>query len=307
MIHLMRSELLRIRSRRLVWILMILVLIGMAIGVGIGTVKSHQPTAAQVAKADRNYERSMNACLNGKFIKASQLPAGQTLDTWCADTVNRSDYHIVTGGTVLDVSGLAEMLKAMSFLLIVIGVVIGASSVGADWQSGNMATLLTWEPRRIRVLLVRVAVVAAVVFLLALALQTVFSLMLSAGAALRGVTITPPGFWAEVAQVILRIAAVAAVASVIGVAISSIGRSTAASLGVIFVYLALVESLLRGLVPRFAPWLLSVNLLAVVDGQAQFLDRGRVVSLTHGVATVGAYAAGLLVLALVFFRARDVN
>ena len=184
---------------------MILVLIGMVIGVGIGTAKSHQPTAAQVAKADRNFERSMDACLNGKFIKESRLPAGQTLETWCSDTVNRSDYHIVTSGTVLDVSGLAEMLKAMSFLLIVIGVVIGASSVGADWQSGSMATLLTWDPRRIRVLLVRVAVVAVVVLVLALALQTVLSLMLAAGAALRGVTITPPGFWADVAQVILRI------------------------------------------------------------------------------------------------------
>ena len=307
MIRLARSELLRIRSRRLVWILTILFLVGIGVGVGIGSVKSHKPTAVEIAQADRQFARSSRACLHGQVIKEGQLPAGQTLETWCAANVLRSDYIVYSGDTVLQLSGLADMLKGTSVLLVVIGVVIGASSVGADWQTGSLATLLTWEPRRIRVLLTRVAIVMVVVFLLALFLQAALSLAMAAGSALRGISITPPGFYSDVVRVILRVGAVAAVASVIGVSISSIGRSTAASLGVIFVYLALMESLLRGLVPRFEPWLLSVNLLAVVDGRAQFLDRGRVVSLSHGVTTVGAYAVCLLVLALVFFRARDVN
>jgi ABC-2 type transport system permease protein len=307
MIGLVRSELLRIRSRRLVWILAILALAITFIGVGIGAARSHNPTASEVAQADREFSRSLHACLKGKFVNEARLPSGEALETWCARTVNRTDFHVSGGGTVLEVSGLADMLKATSFLLIVLGVVIGASSVGADWQSGTMATLLVWEPRRLRVLLVRVAIVMAAVFVLAVLLQVALSLALLAGSALRGDASTPSGFLREVAQVVLRIAAAAAVASSIGVAISSIGRSTAASLGVIFVYLALVESLLRGLVPRLAPWLLSVNVLAVVDGRTQFLDRDRVVTLVHGVTTVGVYAAGLVIIALVFFRIRDVN
>jgi ABC-2 type transport system permease protein len=311
MIRLVRSELLRIRSRRLVWILAVLALLGIVVGVGIGTIKSHKPTLNDVARADRSFTRDMRSCLNGDLVDEQRLPAGETFETWCPQVVLRGDHpasaFASSNGTVLQLSGLQDVLKGTSFLLIVIGIVIGASSVGADWQSGSMATLLTWEPRRMRVLLVRVLVVALAVLVLALSLQVVLSLAMAVGAALRGDTTLPPGYITDVIEVILRVGAVAALASVIGIAISSIGRSTAASLGVIFVYLALVESLLRGLAPRLAPWLLSVNLVAVVDGRAQDLGDGRIVSVTQGAVTVGAYAVGLVVLALVFFRARDVN
>ena len=310
MIRLVRSELLRIRSRRLVWILAILAVVGIVVGVGIGTAKSHKPGAVEVAHGDRAYAHDVKSCLRGDFIKEATLPPGETLETWCSDNVHRSDY-VFSGGTVLSVSGLPDMLKGTSFLLIVIGIMIGASSVGADWQSGTMATLLTWEPRRIRVLLVRVLVVMAAVFVLAVFLQAMLALAMTAGSATRGDSTTSAGFLTEVIEVILRVGALSAVASAIGVAISSIGRSTAASLGVIFVYLALVESLLRGLAPRLTPWLLSVNLFVIVDGRAQSLEGGGsasfTVSLTHGVVTVGAYLAALLILALVFFRSRDVN
>jgi len=310
MIRLARSELLRIRSRRLVWVLAVLALVGIAVGVGIGTVKSHPPTSAEVARADKAFARATQACLRGEFIKERRLPEGETLQTWCPDNVLRSQY-VFSSGTVLRVSGLPDMLKGTSFLLIVIGIVIGASSVGADWQSGTMATLLTWEPRRIRVLLTRVLIVMAAVFALAVSLQAVLGLAMMAGSALRGDSTTPPGFLTDVIEVILRVGVVAAVASAIGVAISSIGRSTAASLGVIFVYLALVESLLRGLVARVTPWLLSANLFVIVDGRTQSLEGGDAavftVTFTHGVLTVGAYATALLILALVFFRSRDVN
>jgi ABC-2 type transport system permease protein len=306
LIRLARSELLRIRSRRLVWILAILALVGILVGVGIGTAKSHKPTAVEVAHGDRVYAHDVRSCLNGRFIKEAQLPPGETLETWCADNVRRGQY-VFSSGTVLQLSGLEDILKGTSFLLIVIGLVIGASSVGADWQSESMATLLTWEPRRIRVLLTRVLVVMVVVFALAVVLQALLSFAMTAGSALRGASTTPPGFLTDVVEVTLRVGAVAAAASVIAVAISTIGRSTAASLGVIFVYLALVESLLRGLVPKFAPWLLSVNLVAVVDGRAQDLGGDVVVSLARGITTVGAYAVVLLVLALVFFRSRDVT
>ena len=310
MIRLARSELLRIRSRRLVWILAILALVGIVVGVGLGAAKSHKPGPVEVAHGDRAYAHDLKSCLKGNFIKVGQLPPGETLKSWCADNVRRSQYVFSTG-TVLQLSSLEDILKGTSLLLIVIGLVIGASSVGADWQSGTMGTLLTWEPRRIRVLLMRVLVVMVAVFALAVVLQALLSLAMAAGSALRGVSSTPPGFFAEVVDVILRVGAIAAVASVIAVAISTIGRSTAASLGVIFVYLALVESLLRGLLPRLIPWLLSANLFVIVDGRAQSLEGGGAVSftltLTHGVATVGAYAAFSLIVALVFFRSRDVT
>ena len=72
-------------------------------------------------------------------------------------------------------SDLPDVLRGLAFIAILIGLVIGASSVGASWQSGTITTMLTWEPRRIRVAIVRAFVVAVGVFLLVAILLAVFA------------------------------------------------------------------------------------------------------------------------------------
>jgi hypothetical protein len=53
----------------------------------------------------------------------------------------------------------------------------------------------------------------------------------------------------------------------IGVTLAMVGRNTAAALGVAFGYLAIVESLLRGFIPKISGSLLSTNLVIFVDGR----------------------------------------
>jgi ABC-2 type transport system permease protein len=301
-IALLRSEARRLRSRRLVWILSTLALLGILIGVSIGAAKSHRPTPAQVAEFERANQEELKSCLSGDFISKSDLPPGETMASFCAQVVG-------TGGTdELQLSALPDILKGTSFLLIVIGLVIGASLVGADWQSGTMATVLTWEPRRVRLLLMRALVVATAVFLMAVLLQAVLSLGIAWAASVRGTT-TGAGsrFTHEVVSVIARVGVMTAIGSLIGVAISTVGRSTAASLGVVFVYLALVESLLHGLSPDLAGWLLGVNAAVFVDGKAQDVSDTVVVTVAHATAVVIAYAAILMAVASVSFRGRDVT
>src|SRR3954469_3289779 len=45
-----------------------------------------------------------------------------------------------------------DLLTGAATILMAVAVVLGASATGAEWQSGTFASLLTWEPRRQRVL-----------------------------------------------------------------------------------------------------------------------------------------------------------
>jgi ABC-2 type transport system permease protein len=307
-IALLRSEARRLSSRRLVWVLTALALIGIVVGVGIAAAHSQRPSAAEQAAFDQQSQAAVANCLAGDVIPRDELHPGQTLQSFCEEAFQNAS----AGNNELQLSSLPDILRGTSFLLIVMGLVIGASSVGADWQGGTMATLLTWEPRRIRLLLMRAVTVAMSVFGLAILLQAVLSLGIAGAASTRGTTADTGGaFMHTVLGVGLRVGVMAALISLVGVGVSTIGRTTAASLGVVFVYLALVESLLHGLVPRIAPWLLSVNTAVFIDGRAQNVSDSSshsvVVTPMHATLVVIAYAGVLLGIATAFFRRRDVT
>jgi hypothetical protein len=54
-----------------------------------------------------------------------------------------------------------------------------------------------------------------------------------------------------------------------GASIATIGRNTAAALGIAFGYLAIVENAIRGLRPSWMPWLLGDNSVVVITNQPQ--------------------------------------
>jgi hypothetical protein len=299
--NLIRSELLRIWSRRMVRVLAIFAVLGIVVGITIGAIQSSKP---DVAAAERAYENERQRCLAGEFISQDQLPPGETLEGFCEENVRPENY--LSGS--LRLASLADFLKGTAFILIVLGLVIGASSVGADWQVGTMAVLLTWEPRRIRVSVIRIAVVVASVFALAVALQVVFGLTLAAAASLRGTTVGTESPWlSEVAGTAIRIAAASALGAWIGITLATIGRNTAAALGVAFGYLAIVESLLRGFIPKISSSLLSTNLVVFVDGRAGTSETGSPITVGDASVTIALYAGVLLVVALTLFRTRDVT
>jgi hypothetical protein len=258
------SELLRLWSRRIVWLLGLLAAIGIVVACTIVAVNGHG--ASEVALANGVDDASP---------RLADLPA---------------------------------ILKGTSFILIVIGLVIGASSVGADWQQGTMATLLTWEPRRVRVFVVRAVTVAVVVAALAIALQVLLSLGIAFVASTRGSVRDTDGAWlGDVVATAGRIAAVVALTAVMGAAIAGIGRHTAAAMGAVFVYLAVVESFLRGLLPGWIPNMLSTAMVILIDGRAQDAGSGDVVTVERSVATILLYAGVLLAVAVGMFRSRDVT
>ena len=213
---------------------------------------------------------------------------------------------IATAQSQMRLADLPSILRGISFIAMLIGLVIGASSVGASWQSGTMTTILTWEPRRVRVALVRAGVVALTVVTLVAILLGVFVGLFAIGAGVRGVTATPAGWGSELLRLVMSVSLLAGAMSVIGGAIAMLGRNTAAALGGVFVYITVLEGVLRGLRPGLGRYLLGDNIATVLSPDGLRVD-GSLLSPARGAIAVAAYAVVLLTVSTASFRMRDVQ
>ncbi|HVF07555.1 MAG TPA: hypothetical protein VNC60_03165 [Actinomycetota bacterium] len=308
MIGLIASEWLRLRSRRLVKVLAAVALLGIVTAVVIGGVQSRKPSAADLAQAERMAEGAYVECIAQDGFGA--VEPGGDVEAFCRE---QEDPQFYLSEQPLRLSELPDIVRGTAFLAILIGLVIGASAVGASWQTGTMTTILTWEPRRALVFLVRAVIVALAVIALVVILLGTFVLLFSVATSLRGLTTTPPGWARELAGVVVRVAGLAGAAAIIGGAIAMLGRNTAAALGAAFVYLAVLEGIVRGLRPALGRFLLGDNIAAVVIGRDVQTVGGPDGLATTTITPVGAavvvavYALGLLALATASFRARDVQ
>jgi hypothetical protein len=265
-------------------------------------LNSHRPTESELAQARRQADLAVEDCIaQGGY---GEVEPGGDVEGFCREF---ADPSLFLESSPMRRSDLPELVRGSAFVAILLGLVIGASAVGASWQSGTMTTILSWEPRRVRFALVRAAVVAAACAVLVVALFAVFAAVFWLATGLRGVTDTPPEWGAETIETIARVAALAACASVIGGAIAMIGRNTAAALGAVFVYLAVLEGIVRGLRPAIGRFLLSDSIAAVVIGSEMRLGDGSVVTPARAAVVVAAYTLGLWAIATVAFRARDVQ
>ncbi|MEX0743866.1 MAG: hypothetical protein WD248_05845, partial [Actinomycetota bacterium] len=206
-----------------------------------------------------------------------------------------------------DLATLPDVLLGMSFVFVILGWLFGASFVGAEWHAGTVTTLLTWEPRRTRVIVAKMTAAVVSVFLLTLVLQLVLGAVLAVDAATQGSTAGTDRAWAaEAAGVGLRVALTSCIFAGVGFGIASIGRNTAAALGVGFGYIVIVENLVRGLRPAWAPWLLTENAgLFLIGDPADFPQLHR--SVVGAGIYLAAVAALLFAAAVAQFRVRDVT
>ncbi len=293
MTSLIASEFLRIRSRRIVWVLSLLLIVGMLVATGFLFAKTHRASPAALASAHAAYEAALQRC----------SPVGNPGS--CQANIRPANF--LPGGT-FGLVLLPQVFQHTAFILIVIGLVIGSSSVGADWQSGSIGTLLTWEPRRVRLFTTRVVIVCLSVFVLALALLTVLSALLAIEAAIRGTSAWLDGLWVrEVLETGARVSAMASLGALLGTSVAMIGRSTGAALAAIFVYLAVFENLLRALYSKSGPWLLAPNIVVFVEGIAGHPGTSATLSLAHAIEVILLYGGVLFIAALVWFRTRDVG
>ncbi len=315
MIGLLRAELLRAWSRRVVRVLAVAVAISIVVSMGIATYNGLRNSA------DTQYRQALASCLRGEFIPASAIPPRyKDLAAFCADQVRPENFV----SNELRWSGVPDVLvSGTSSIVVLLGVLLGATLAGADWTAGTMGTLLTWEPRRVRVHLVRVLVTVAVVLVFTILAQVlligVFRIAVAIAGSAEG---TPSGMPRHLIGIVVRIAVVAALFGVVAHAVATLGRSTVAALGVIFGYLIVVEGFVAGLWRALQPRLL-IRAAEVVISQQPLLGRavitsdrsGNVIvqsqevllSVSGGWVVLGVWVVALTAVALLVFRARDVS
>lgn len=309
MTRLLEVEARRYLARRLVRFLFGLVVLGSLIAGTVLFARSHRLSAEQVQAARRleqaRYEEAVRACANGEFgIPRSEVPPELTLEEVCRQQLTPPEVADAT----FHLTSLSDVFLGTNGILITLFLLLGASFVGAEWHSGTMTTLLTWEPRRLRVILAKVAVAAGMAFVGYLALQALIGLALLPTAVFRGSTEGADGAWfREIIGFLLRGGGLAAIAATFGASLAFIGRNTAAALGVAFGYFAILEPLLRVLRPKWQPWLVMDNVATFVvgnsGGNAEFSSR----SVVEAGVLIGIYALGVASVAAAVFRARDVT
>jgi ABC-2 type transport system permease protein len=305
-IRLIGSEILRFRSRRLVVVLLVGALLATAVGLVIAAFQSTPPSPEALASARARAREEVASCLVSDW---EGVPIEGSLEEFCRN--NFGDPAQYTRSH-LKLADLPDILEGVSSITSILGLIIGASVVAASWQSGTISTILTWEPRRLRWFAARILVIATGVLVIAMVVVAFLSAGLAVAATARGSTVgVDAGWWSDTLLTSLRVAAAAAVSAVIGGAVAAVGRHTAAALGVVFVWTAVIEGLIRGFRPLWSPWLLGDNLVSFLswrttDYQVSTLEFYTIAP-GRAIFVILGYSVVVLALGFTFVRIRDVQ
>jgi hypothetical protein len=266
-VSLLIVEIRRALRRRVVRVLILVALLGCAFAGVVGFLASSGKTLAELRLADAS-----PALLTNWWIAA------------------RFEGAVVTA----------------SLFLLLGGFFGGASVAGAEWRAGTVTTVLTWEPRRLRLNLARTAACGILAFVIALALQVIFLASFLPAVFANGTTAGATNGWGcSLALIIVRTAFLTAIAAMLGVALATLGRNTAFALAAVFAWIAVIESLIRGLRPGWAPYLWVENLDTSVwwsqRADAHF-TRGPLLAL----ATIVVYTGVIVSVATATFQRRDI-
>jgi ABC-type transport system involved in multi-copper enzyme maturation permease subunit len=193
-----------------------------------------------------------------------------------------------------------------------LSVLVGASFVGAEWTSGAMTTLLTWEPRRGRILAAKVVAASVVTAIATLAVLLIVAEVLLPSGLTVGTTVGYSGQWLRsVSGLWLRTGAISAIGAALGVGLGTLMRNSAGSIALWLVFEFIASPLLVVWRPRLGLWMPGTNV-------QQFLRSDQVIGVfdvrqAPGFSTLrsgivlAAYAACLVGAGFVAFRTRDVT
>lgn len=197
--------------------------------------------------------------------------------------------------------------------LFSLSVVVGASFVGAEWGSGAMTTLLTWEPRRGRVLASKLAAAVGVVGVATLLLLLLIALVLLPSGVVHGsMAGMTADWWWSTSGLWLRAGALSALGAGLGVGLAGLMRNSAGPVASWLVFEFVVSQLIVIWRPGLFRWLPGANVQqflggdevfgATVNGQAIFAF-----SAVRAGVVLAAYAAAVLAASYASFRSRDVT
>jgi ABC-2 type transport system permease protein len=266
--RLLFAELNRLRSRRLTWVALLLVVLTIgalqiAVFLSVKPLTSSELAEGQVQyqQAQRDYEANKADYQEGE--KQCVAQGGTTEE--CSSKPKPEDY---ASRSVVAFPDIAKIVVTVTvFVTTLAFLFLGASFIGAEYSSGALANWLSFIPERGKVFaskLVALVLTAAVsTFLL-----STLAIGLAAGVSrIQGATVSGLG---DLFAMAARGAAIGVIGAVLGFALAMLTRHTIAAAGTVLGYLFLafvlnimtqaIESL-QGLIR----WLPESNLLAVLN------------------------------------------
>ena len=279
----------RFASRRLTRALALFLVLGFLTAGAIAFAKSNRDMAGAVERARSEALADYNECVGVPGAKAAFCEA--------------PDLDQVTADPRWHLTDAIPVSQGVSAFLIILALAAGASFAGADWHHRVIATTLTWEPRRGRVIVAKVLGAALVTVAGVVVLELLFVGTMTPAAVWRGTTAGVSSAWlGDLFGTIVRGAATAGMGAAIGCAVAMVGRATAAALGLLFAWTAVVENAIRGGIPGWRRWLIGDNAGAFITwSDPEFVRSG----LTAGLLLLAYTALTVAVSSRVFAR-RDI-
>jgi hypothetical protein len=333
---LLAAELGRLRRRRLVLALVGLGLAALVVAMALVFVNYSTDFAGARAKA------ATQAQAQAEGQREAEAQCRQDPSVPEAERAEACDFGDAPAAEDLYVdprffaeTGLPVVVVAVGVAGALVAALVGATAVGADWSSRAILTLLTWEPRRLRLLGTRLLAIALGTAALGLLAQ---ALALGLGALtvqLRGSWGAPPvplgiegdggsflphaHFWRDLLSLQLRGVVLMVLAALLAASVTSITRHTGGLLGLMFAWFAVAENAVRALAGDrgWSRWLITENILAFLMPGGQRLPAGTritaegleprtvLVSNLDALLYLGLLTAAAALLAGVLLRRRD--
>jgi hypothetical protein len=267
-VNLLKTEMRRALQRRAVRVLITIALFGCAVAGVISYIGSAGKTLSELQRDDEGTPAVMS-------------------DWWIADSNE-------------------GFLAVAMFFLFLGGFFGGATVAGGEWRAGTMTTVLTWEPRRLRLHSARTGSGFILAFVISLVLQVLFLASFLPSVFLNGTTEGADGsFWIGLAVAITRTSMITAVAAVLAISLATVARNTAFAVITMFTWLVVVENLVRSLKPSLERWLWAENLGTVMTwAQLDDVDFARGPLIAS--ATLLTYCALVVGFAATSFQRRDI-
>ncbi|WP_305787551.1 ABC transporter permease [Symbioplanes lichenis] len=249
---LFRAETRRLTKRRFTKFFLLgvlLILAAVAVGMGATNQKRGPETAAAAqAEARQEFEAAVERSKADKqACEAAQgTPDAGNWPSNCADMYEPQqadfDPQWYEPATFQFEESFPAMVVVLASLLAAAAFVIGASYVGAEWNSGGMMNLLLWRPKRVQVLGTKLLALLSVFTVLTVVLSAlwtgVFALIGEFRGSMEGMT---AGAWQSVALTELRGLVIVLVAGAVGFGLASIGRHTAVAMGAAIGVIAVLQ------------------------------------------------------------------
>lgn len=318
--RLLSVEFRRFFARDLARLFGLLILVGSLLGGATAFVNSLELDDATAARIDSEirhsratYEQRLDSCVRGS--QPSDLPP-EVRENLSPEILQQPRHHrecveqlrVSAPGDLRFHFGAnsASIFGTLGIPTAIIAWILGASLIGAEWSAGTITPLLTWEPRRLRVLGAKTLGLLLAVGAGFLLMDVLVAAALLPAGFLRGTFADVDIWWLkDVANSTWRGMALAGGAGLLGFGLANLIRNTVAAVGAGFGYLIIVENLVRALTPRFNQWLLSSNAAIAGLGYDPGLVGGR--SPETALMILGGYALGIYLLGAVLFWRRDVS